>query len=165
MYDTTVKDVMTHLVVTFRPEDSLTEAAQRLTSNRISGAPVVEGQRLVGVVSEADILKAYVAPRRGSRFLAPHPLVVLLQRAPMRDVRGATVGEVMTREVFSISPDASILEAASQIDWHGVRRLPVVDGGGYVVGVVTRSDLVRCMARAGRNAEARPPLEAVRQGA
>jgi CBS domain-containing protein len=161
MNETKVKDVMTRLVVTFRPEDDITEAARRLTSNRISGAPVVESGRLVGVVSEADILKAHVPIRRGWRYRAPHPLEVLLQRAPMRDVRGATVGEVMTTDVFSISSDASIFEAAFRIDRHGVRRLPVVDEDGYVVGVVTRSDLVRCMAIAGRNADARPPLEAV----
>ena len=162
MNETRVKDVMTHLVVTFRPGDDITEAARRLTLNRISGGPVVVGGRLVGVVSEADILKAYVPIRRGSRFLAPHPLQVLLQQVPMRDVHGATVGAVMTTDVFSTSPDASIFEAASQIDRHGVRRLPVVDEDGYVVGVVTRSDLVRCMARARRNADGRPPLEAVR---
>ena len=164
MNDMRVRDAMTHLVVTFRRKDKITEAARRLMSNRISGAPVVEGGRLIGVVSEADILKACVPIRRGSRFLAPHPLEVLLLRGPMRDIHGVTVGEVMTTDVFSISPDATILEAASQIDRHGVRRFPVVDEDGYVVGVLTRSDLVRCMARTGRTTELRRPLEQVLAG-
>ena len=142
-----VADVMTHLVVTFRPDDKIPQAAQLLLTNRISGAPVVEGGKLVGVVSEADLFRAYEPPT--SPFVAPHPLMFLLLReSPRRDAPATTVGEVMSKRVVSVDPDASVWEAASLIDRHGVRRLPVVDDEGYVVGVLTRSDLVRCMARA-----------------
>lgn len=158
MNETRVRDVMTHLVLTCRPEDKIAEAARRLISNRISGAPVVEGGRLVGVVSEADILRACVPARRGPRSLAPHPLVVMMSQAPRRDVDHTTVGDVMTTDVFSIGPGASIGDAATQIDRHGVRRLPVIDEEGYVVGVVTRSDLVRSMASAGGVTDAGRPL-------
>jgi CBS domain-containing protein len=149
MNELRVKDVMTNLVVTLRPEDKVPQAAKRLLSNRISGAPVVEDGRLVGVVSEADLVKAYAPPaRRGSPFVAPYPLMFLLLRGgPRREVHNTTVGDVMTTDVVSIGPDESIWEAASLIDRHGVRRLPVVDHDGYVVGVLARSDLVRCMAR------------------
>jgi len=144
-----VTDVMTHFVVTHRPEDKIPHAAKRLFSNRISGAPVVENGRLVGVVSEADLVKAYAPPtRRSFPFVAPYPLMLLLLRGPQtREVHNTSVGDVMTKNVVSIGPDASVWEAASLIDRHGVRRLPVVDTEGYVVGVLTRSDLVRCMAR------------------
>jgi CBS-domain-containing membrane protein len=54
---------------------------------------------------------------------------------------------VMTKVVVTIGANDSIWEAASLIDWHGVRRLPVIDDEGFVVGVLARSDLVRCMAR------------------
>ncbi len=143
-----VTDVMTHLVVTLRPQDTLQQAAKRLLSNRISGAPVVEGGRLVGVVSEADLLKAYApAPQGRSSFVATAPLMFLLRGGRLRDVEKTTVGDVMTSEVVSITPDANIRLAASLIDRNGVRRLPVIDGEGFVVGVVARSDLVRAMAR------------------
>jgi len=91
-----VKDVMTHLVVTFRPEDKIPEAAKQLFSNRISGAPVVENGRLVGVVSEADLVKAYAAPARvGSPFAAPHPFMFLLVRGtPPVQVQHMTIGDV-----------------------------------------------------------------------
>jgi CBS domain-containing protein len=143
-----VKDAMTHLVVTLRPGDTIPFAATRLLSNCISGAPVVEDGRLVGVVSEADLVQAYVPPaRRGPPFVAPHPLIFLLMRGnPRRDVHNTRVGDVMTKDVVSVGPDESIWEAASLIDRHGVRRLPVVNADGYVVGVLARSDLVRCMA-------------------
>lgn len=58
-----------------------------------------------------------------------------------------TVGDVMTLDVVSIGPEASLWEAASLMHRRGVKRLPVVDPHGYVVGVLTRSDLVRAMAR------------------
>ena len=142
-----VADVMTSLVVTVRPDHSLQEAALLMASNGISGAPVVEGGRLLGVVSEADIVRAY-APlaTRGSAFLPNHPLMVLLRANGHKDVDGVRVQDIMSPDVVSIGPDASVWQAASLIDAHGVRRLPVVDTSG-LVGIVTRSDIVRAMAR------------------
>lgn len=148
MKDLEVRDAMTNLTVTLRPGDTIPYAAKRLLSNRISGAPVVEAGRVVGVVSEVDLLRAY-APhsQRGTHLPAPYPLTFLLRGSPPRDVSGSTVGDVMTEKVVSIGPEQSIFEAAALIDRHGVRRLPVVDDEGYLVGIVARSDLVRCMAR------------------
>jgi CBS domain-containing protein len=148
MNELRVKDAMTHLVVTVDPEDKITQAAKRLLSNRISGAPVVQGRRLVGIVSEADFIKALLPSRRRGSFLPPHPLMLLLLReTPSLETRHSVVGDVMTKDVVTIGPDDSIWEAASLIDRHGVRRLPVVDYEGHVVGILARSDLVRCMAR------------------
>ena len=148
MNDIKIADVMTHLVVTFRPEDTIQEATQQLLRNRISGAPVVERGRLVGVVSEADLVAAYAPPARiGSHFVATDPLMFLLRGTVPRARSHTTVGDVMTRDVVSIQPKASVWEAASLIDRHGIRRLPVIDDDGYVVGVVARADLVRAMAR------------------
>jgi CBS domain-containing protein len=148
MNELRVKDVMTHLVVTMRREDKITDAAKRLLSNRISGAPVVEAGLLVGVVSEADLVKAFAPPARRGSFVAPYPLMFLLLRGiPPHEMAYSTVGDVMTRDVVAIGPDETVWEAASLIDRHGVRRLPVVDPEGYVIGVLARSDLVRCMAR------------------
>jgi CBS domain-containing protein len=66
---------------------------------------------------------------------------------PSRDAHISTVGEVMATNLVAIGPQESVWEAASLIDRHGVRRLPVVDEDRFVVGVVTRSDLIRAMAR------------------
>lgn len=148
MNEIKVSDVMTHLVVTFRPGDPLPYAAEHLASNRISGAPVVDGGRVVGVVSEMDLVRAYAAERAVTSALpAPYAFTLLLRGSPHRDVDGMTVSDVMTPRVVSIGPDESIFEAAALIDRHGVRRLPVVDDDGYLIGIVARSDLVRSMAR------------------
>jgi CBS domain-containing protein len=146
MKEIKVADVMTNLVVTFRTQDTIEEAAARLLRNRISGAPVVQQGRLVGVVSEADIVAAYTPPASRGSVVAPDPLMFLVRGIVPRSVTHTTVGDVMTTAVISISPDAGVWEAASLIDRHGVRRLPVVDDEGYVVGVLARADLVRALA-------------------
>lgn len=159
-----VEEVMTHLVVMLRLHDTIQEAAGMLVKNHISGAPVVEEGRLIGVVSEADLVRAYAPPARtGSRFVAMHPMMFLLRGTVPREVHNTSVGDVMTKRAISISPEASVWEAASVIDRRGFRRLPVVDDDGYVVGILTRSDLVRAMARSNDDltASVRAELEAL----
>ena len=146
-----VRDAMTRLAVTLRPGDSIVDAARVLSSNRISGAPVVEDGRVTGVVSEADLMRALSSPRRGA---PSQPLMLLLLRGTAtQETRDVLVGDVMSRRVISIGPRGSIWEAAGLINRHGVRRLPVVDDDGYLVGVLARSDLVRCMASGASSGE------------
>ena len=143
-----VRDLMTNLVVTLRPGDDIQDAARRLLRNRISGAPVVEDGKLIGIVSEADLVAAYSPPARSrSGFTAPDPIMLLLRGRFPFEGHGRSVRDVMTTNVISVGPDTSVWEAARLIDRHGVRRLPVIDPDDYVVGVLTRSDLVRAMAR------------------
>ena len=94
------------------------------------------------------MVAAYAPPARvGSHFVATDPLMFLLRGTVPRHSHRRTVGDVMTKDVISVSPDASVWEAAALIDRHGIRRLPVVDPDGYVIGVVARADLVRAVAR------------------
>ena len=145
----TVAEVMTHLVVTCRAEDTLRDTARRLQMNHISGAPVVKDGKVVGLISEADLLRACLPTHRHSRLMPLDPFVFFLEGGEPRGEQPQTVGEVMARQVITIHPDASLKDAAIQLDKYGVRRLPVVDNEGFVVGVVTRSDLVRAMAQSG----------------
>ena len=146
MNATKVRDVMTNLVVTMRPDDEVLVAARRLLTNRISGAPVVDDGKLIGIVSEMDLLTAF-SPEQRKSFLPPHPMsFLLMSEAPRVNMTGKKVADVMSRSVVYIGPDENIQRAAALIDRHGVRRLPVVDSEGYVVGIVARSDLVRTLA-------------------
>jgi CBS domain-containing protein len=142
----TVDDVMTHLVVTLRPKDTIEDAARKLGQNRISGAPVVQEGQLVGLVSEADLLRAFAPPSRGSPNVGISPLGFLLRGISPKPFHNTLVRDVMSGDVVSISPEASVWEAASLLDRHGFRRLPVIDGEGCLIGILTRSDLVRAMA-------------------
>lgn len=148
MNELKVRDVMTHLVVTFRPQEPIAETARRMLRNRISGGPVVETGKLVGIVSEADLVQAYMPPARVDPGPTPmDSLLLLLRGSHPRRAHNRSIGDVMTRSVVSIGPDATVWEAASLIDRHGVRRLPVVDEEGFVLGIVARADLVRAMNR------------------
>ena len=147
MAEMRVRDVMTHLVVTLRPSDPLRFAAKRLAANRISGAPVVKEGKLVGVVTEADQMRAFAPYEEGDGSILPGaPFMFLLRGAAPRLPEDLTVADAMTSDVATIRPDAPVREAAAKIDRRGIRRLPVVDEDGYVVGVIARSDIVRAMA-------------------
>jgi CBS domain-containing protein len=147
MADLKVKDVMTHLVVTLRPSDSLHEAATRLAQSQVSGAPVTENGRVVGVISESDILKA-LTPKTGRRISSVLDwLANLGNRSSHAGKEGLQVEDAMTDIVIEIAPQSSIWDAADRMTRSRVNRLPVVDEDGYLVGIVSRADLVRMMGR------------------
>jgi CBS domain-containing protein len=116
-----VREAMTTAVVTARISDPIDTVASLLVERRHRSLPVVdEQQRLVGLVSEADILG----------------------REPLSGrTNGRSVGSIMTKDVITLSPDDSISSARLLIAEHGLRMVPVVDGG-RVVGVLSRSDLI-----------------------
>lgn len=142
-----VRDVMTNLVVTLRPNDPIPKAARELLANRISGCPVVEEGKLVGVVTEADLVAVWSQPTRSTSPLGvSDPLSFLLRGRTPEHVHNTVVADVMTTGVVTVTPDAGVWEAARLIDRFGVRRLPVVDADNFVIGVIARSDIVRAMA-------------------
>ena len=116
-----VRDAMTTDVVTARVTDQVEAIAARLVELRHRSLPVVDERlQLVGLVSEADLLGKEPLSGRAS---------------------GRTVGSVMTKDVVTLSPEDSISSARLLIAEHGLRMVPVVEGG-RVVGVLSRSDLV-----------------------
>jgi CBS domain-containing protein len=141
-----VKDVMTKSVRTVRPDMTLKEAAALMAEHAISGLPVVDpGGRVVGVLSERDILfkEAGSAPRR------PFLDRVLSLPPSEREAKLAAenVGEAMTAPALTIGPARPLTKAASMMIEEGVKRLPVVDEAGNLLGIVTRADLVRAFVR------------------
>ena len=141
-----VKDVMTTTVLTVRTDTTLKDAAAMMAEHGISGLPVVDlGGQVVGVVSEGDILfkEAGRAPKR--------PFVDRLLSLPPSEreakLAAATVGEAMTAPALTIAPTRPLTKAASMMLDQGVKRLPVIDEAGNLVGIVTRADLVRAFVR------------------
>ena len=148
MADVSVQDVMTHLVVTLRPSDTIRDAAQRLALNRISGAPVVEDGKVVGIVSESDLIHAVMPPVPVDRGASIIDILSVIGRAkPRGHEHGKTVAEVMSPMVIQVSTSTSIWRAASIMERKGVKRLPVVDDDDHLLGIVSRADLVKAMAR------------------
>jgi CBS domain-containing protein len=151
MNDLQVKDLMTRTVVTLDPGDSVPEAARRLAGNNISAAPVVEGGVVRGIVSEADVLGALASsPAVGRKRSAMEHVLSLLTHGRRSDASSpdvATVREAMTAPAITISPEASVWEAAWSMKRHSIKRLPVTDRNGRILGMLSRADLVRALAR------------------
>lgn len=134
-----VINVMTRDVVSVGPGTSVRDAARMMVDRRISGLPVVDGSgRVIGVISEAD----YVARDGASTWVT---------RVLFRDDKSGLLGseevaDLMSTDPITIPTTATVTEAARVMTRHGVKRLPVVDGD-QMVGIVTRSDLVRSYMR------------------
>jgi CBS domain-containing protein len=115
-----VKDAMTSDVKTAAPSQSLTDAAMLMKQEDVGAIPVVDGERLVGVVTDRDIVIRGIAD--GSD---PHAI---------------KVGDIASRDVVTVRPDDDLDEALRLMAQHQVRRLPVVEDG-RLVGVVATADV------------------------
>jgi len=140
-----VRDVMTSKVTSVTEDASFKQIVEALGARRISAVPVVDdGRRVLGVVSESDLLtkvvtagsiSARVPGRRSERVQA------------RRKSNAETARELMSAPAITVHPDDSIVHAARIAAIEHVRRLPVVDHAGTLVGIVTRSDLLRVFLR------------------
>lgn len=151
---TTVKDVMTEKVVAVHRDATFHEVARLLIDNGVSGVPVLdEGGQVLGVVSEADLLHKEEFKERYYREGYKPPLSARLRHHlssegdTRRKAGGTTAGELMTSPAYVTTPGSPIVLAARIMDRHGVKRLPVVDAEGRLVGIVTRRDLIRVFVR------------------
>ena len=115
-----------------------------LARNRVSAVPVVDtNRRVVGVVSEADLL-VRIAGEGGA---APRGHQFTSGMETRHRLHAATARDLMTSPAVTITESATIAEAAHQCAHNRVRHLPVLDAGGRLVGVVSRTDLLRVFLR------------------
>jgi CBS domain-containing protein len=115
-----IRDIMSKIVISVRPEATLISAVKTLTRHHISGAPVVTTQgKVVGFISEPNLMD------------------ILFDS----DVRNAPVSGYMSRDVHVVDSRDSIGTAAKMFTIYGIRRLPVVESGRFI-GIVTRRDLL-----------------------
>lgn len=134
-----VRDVMTRGVVAVSPDASFRHLAGLLRAHRVSGFPVVDDNGIVvGVVSEADLLANQA--RQDQRGRLPHR-----EHASPGEL---TVSDLMTRPAVTTSPGELVSDAARLMSSRRLRRLPVVDGHGRLVGIVSRCDVLSVFARA-----------------
>ena len=139
-----VSDVMTRDVITVPRSASLKEAAAVLVQRGISGVPVVDDGKVVGVFSERDLLFKEQGKPDGAHWLTwlTDPLAV----ADRPKLEARQVGEAMTSPAVTIDAVADVAAAARLMLSTGVSRLPVLREG-YLAGIVTRADLVRAFVR------------------
>jgi CBS-domain-containing membrane protein len=136
-----VRDVMTRNVIHVRDDADITEVTDLLSENRISGLPVVDGGgRVIGVITEADIL-SMAGMKKGHvfgdilRHLLGEPLPAHTGSKRLRDV--------MSSPAITTGPESDIRDVALIMDEKRIKRLPVVDEQGRLIGLISRADIVR----------------------
>jgi len=145
----TAHDIMTPEPVTIRPDATVTEAARLMVDNHIGALPVVEGNKLVGLVTEGDLIMqdvklqfpTYIHLLDG--FIMYPPSTTRFE-SELKKAVAATVGNVMTSEPITVQASSSIEDVATVLVERDVSRAPVLDGD-VLVGIVTKSDVVRSM--------------------
>ncbi len=124
VYELRVRDAMTTDVITVTPQTTMAEFREILRVNRISGTPVVEGGRMVGIISIEDLIKALAAGELN-----------------------ATVGEKMTPNPVTLYEDEPLVQAVGKFARLGYGRFPVVNRRGDLVGIIVQGDIVRALLR------------------
>ena len=138
-----VRDLMTTDPITTTPDAPLKEAARVMVREKVSGLPVLKDGELVGIVTEGDFL------RQEANRDQPYRLSLLEALFGDGGAEPAveTVGEVMTEPVITITADATVSEAARVMSHRRVKRLPVVDDEGALIGVISRADVVNAFTK------------------
>jgi CBS-domain-containing membrane protein len=140
-----VRDIMTTEPIRVTDDTRLKEAARVMVRHHVSGLPVVDGSgKLVGIVSEGDFLRQEASRDRGHGVSL---LDALFGGEELEVVAAETVGEVMTKNVVTITPEATVGEAARVMARRNVKRLPVVDLEGELVGIISRADVVSAFTK------------------
>lgn len=138
-----VRDVMTSDVATASMDMPCKKVARLLADRRLSAVPVLAADgHVLGMVSEADVLRKEESKfwRLGAR-LAPS------RRRARAQAKARTAGGLMTSPAITIGPDAPVGAAARLMNAHRIRRLPVVDDSGRLIGIVSRRDVMKIFLR------------------
>jgi CBS domain-containing protein len=153
MASLTARDIMTADPVTVGPEMAVKDAARLMTDQRLGALPVLADGRLVGIATEGDLIMQDVKVRFPTTI---HLLDAFIFYPPSQDrmeselrkAVAATVGDVMTREPVTLPATASIEDVATLMVDRDVSRVLVMDGD-TLIGVVSKSDIVRTIATSG----------------
>jgi CBS domain-containing protein len=120
---TSIRDAMTSNPSNVEMSSSIVEAARLMKSEDVGSIPVTEGDRLVGIVTDRDIALRVVAEGK--------------------DVQGVTVGEIASQDLVTVDPQQDLDEALRLMAQHQVRRLPVVEEDGRLVGILAQADIAQ----------------------
>jgi CBS domain-containing protein len=142
-----ISDIMTTPVIAVKANTLITKVANLMIRNNLTGLPVINDQnQLVGIITEHDFLT------REEHIHIPSYLSFLMElgqnrQSPIKNeikkIQTLTAGDLMTKKVITLKPDDHIVKAAKILTEKKINPLPVVDNGGYLVGIVSRSDIVK----------------------
>ena len=140
--NSTVKDVMTTRVIWVKKDATFREMAAGLREYGVSAFPVIDDDgKVIGVVSEADMLTKEALVDELGIFGG------ILHRRDQAKARGIIAGDLMTTAVVAVRPGDTVEHAAKLMYDRGVKRLPVTDESGHLVGIISRADVLSVFAR------------------
>ncbi|MEM5790685.1 MAG: CBS domain-containing protein [Candidatus Aenigmatarchaeota archaeon] len=131
-----VEEIMTRNVIKVKPDDNLSYIVQLLAEKNISGLPVVEGNKFVGVISESDIIKIL-----GSKS------ILELDTLGLKKLKYIKVSEAMNKKPIAIYEKAKVSRAADLMNKYDISRLPVINESGELVGIVTKKDIIKGISK------------------
>ncbi len=159
-----VEDVMTQNPVTIQAKDTIRTASSIIRENKIGGLPVMDGENLIGMITESDILALLETKEPSEDLWLPSPLEVI--EIPIREffnwertkealshIGSRSVSSQMSYPIITVDADDSIEEAARIMLREGIARLPVLRDG-KLVGIVTRADIIEGIGRKNEEADA-----------
>ncbi|HET7092530.1 MAG TPA: CBS domain-containing protein [Thermomicrobiales bacterium] len=133
------------------PDDSVATVARLMAEHRITGLPVMERGKLIGIITEADLITREATPDMPT--MVPYFDAVFVADAgtdfgeEVRRIVATTAGQLMTSPVLSLRDTATLTQVATFFLDRDVNQAPVVDAGGALVGFVSRSDLIPVIAK------------------
>lgn len=145
-----VEEIMTRAVVSIHQDAAVQEAARLVADRGISGLPVVDDrQRVVGVITEGDLIKRLrqlELPAFIDLFGGTLPLKSNRQvEAEIREMAASRVRDLMSRQAVTVGPDTEIRDLANLLLARNIKRAPVIDHEGTLIGIVSRTDVVRTL--------------------
>ena len=117
-----IREAMTSNPTTIEPGTTAQEAARTMKSEDVGSLPIVEGDRLIGVVTDRDLAIRILAEGKGSE---------------------TTVGEIASKDIVTVDPQQTLEEAARLMAEHQVRRLPVTEEDGKLIGILAQADVAQ----------------------
>ena len=149
------KDIMSTPAVSITENHTLQEVLELMAENNFSGLPIVDSDnKVIGIISNTDIIRysqqSSVIPLSNlSGWISPYANITDLAsvRKGFEMLNKTKAGQIMTKKVYTVSLDTDATEIAQLMNQRKVNRIPVVDSEGKLVGIVTRGDMVQCMAK------------------
>lgn len=145
----TARDIMTSDPVTVTTSMTVTDAARMMVDKRVGALPVLDGDTLVGIVSEGDLIMQDVKMEFPTYIhlldgLIMYPPATARFESELKKAIGATVGDVMTAKPVTVQADTPVEDIATMMVDRDVSRVPVLDGD-VLIGIVSKSDIVRSL--------------------
>lgn len=145
-----VKEIMTKDVITVKPSASIRELAKLLVEHNISGVPVVDDEgKVCGIVSEGDLMRKEIAPEMPDELCILGAVIYYngLQeyREAFRKFSAMTAEQLMTEKVITVKGEEKVSKVGKIMLDKQIKRIPVLDDSGKLIGIVSRSDIVRML--------------------